>query len=167
MEITVDGVSVADVTFASGVTGELHLYLGPTPMWFIEGPREGPAPVPYVGFLICGEARTRPSGFTPTSSHNVYVFPDALRSGCGAPGRIVTLRVGDEVLRQVVWQEGFVPFDELQDVVLPRVGAFAQPSGSGFSLTASGARTYAIALALAGLGLVSGGAVFWRRRRAG
>ncbi|MCH8009595.1 MAG: hypothetical protein IIC91_12105 [Chloroflexi bacterium] len=167
VEITVDGGAVADVTFASGSTGELHLYLGPTPMWFIEGPREGPAPVPYIGSLICGEARTRPSGFTPTSSHNVYVFPDALRSGCGAPGRIVTLRVGDEVLRQVVWQEGFVPFDELQDVVLPRVGAFAQPSGSGFSLTASGARLYAIALALAGLGLVSGGAVIWRRRRAG
>ncbi|MCH8162216.1 MAG: hypothetical protein IIB88_10030, partial [Chloroflexi bacterium] len=140
---------------------------GPTPMWFIEGPREGPAPVPYIGSLICGEARTRPSGFTPTSSHNVYVFPDALRSGCGAPGRIVTLRVGDEVLRQVVWQEGFVPFDELQDVVLPRVGAFAQPSGSGFSLTASGAPIYAVALAIAGLVLLPGGAVIWRRRRAG
>ncbi len=171
VEITVDGVSVADVSFATGSTSELHLYLGPTPMWFVTEEREGPAPVAYVGSLVCGEVRIRPLGFAPGAIHYVYVFPDALRSGCGAPGRIVTLRVGDEVLRNVVWQEGFVPFDQLQEIELPVVGAsaqpraLAQPSGSGFSMT--GARTYAIALAVSGLTLLSGGAVIWRRRRAG
>ncbi len=168
MGITVDGVSVADVSFASGSTGEIHLYLGPTPMWFVTDEREGPPPVAYVGSLVCGEVRTRPSGFTPLSSHTVYVFPDALRSGCGAPGRIVTLRVGDEVLRHVLWQEGFVPQDQLQDVELPVVGASAQLSGSGFSLTdAGGARIYAFVLAIAGLSLLAGGTAGWRRKGAG
>ena len=164
VEITVDGVSVADVSFATGSTGELHLYLGPTPMWFVTEEREGPPPVAYVGSLVCGDVRARPGDFTPGTIHNVYVFPDALRSGCGAPGRIVTLRVGDEVLRHIVWQEGFVPFDELQDVELPRVGTSAQTSESGFSLSA---RTYAITLSMSGLSLLFVGAVIRRRRQAG
>ena len=161
MEITVDGVSVADVSFATGSTGELHLYLGPTPMWFLTDKREGPPPVAYVGSLVCGEVRARPGDFAPGIIYNVYVFPDALHSGCGAPGRIVTLRIGDEVLRHVVWQEGFVPRDQqLQDIELPHVGVAREAHGKD-------ALNLAIGLAVAGLVLLSGGAVIWRRRRAG
>jgi len=164
--ITVGNVPVGEVTFASGQSSRLDLIAGPVPMWFEGVGRLGPQPVVYVGSLVCGEARLFQSfGF---HTYTVYVFPDALRPGCGAPGRIVTLRIEDEVLLQAVWQAGFVPFDELQDVELPIVGAFAPTSGSRFSLTdGGGARIYATALALLGLLLLSGGAVVLRRRRTG
>lgn len=166
VDITVNGTAVHDLTFISNRldSDNVDLILGPTPMWFVEIGTDGVAPVPFVGSVMCGEARGGSVDFITSDIYTIYVFPDALRSGCGAPGRIITLRVGDEVLRHVLWQEGFVGGGQLQDVELPRVGTFAQTSESGFSLRAL---TYAITLSMSGLSLLFVGAVIRRRRQAG
>ena len=162
VDITVNGTAVHDLTFISNRldSENVDLILGPTPMWFVEIGTDGVAPVPFVGSVMCGEARGGPVDFITSDIYTIYVLPDALRSGCGAPGRIVTLRVGDEVVRNVVWQEGFVGGGQLQDVELPRVGVAPEASEKD-------ALNLAIGLLIAGLVLLSGGAVIWRRRRAG
>ena len=77
--VTVDGKTVHQASFTSNprINSELiDLVLGPTPMWFNAFGRDGVPLVPYIGAVTCGEARALFPDY-----YEIYVFPDALRSG--------------------------------------------------------------------------------------
>ncbi len=125
VSLALDGRPAGNVAFAPGSSTELHLVAGPMPMWFGYPPPRGLTPQVYVGDVVCGEARKYTGGgFVPQNLHYVYVLPEALRPGCGAPGRVVTLRADGETLRSAPWQPGraVLAVDRVPSPVPPRAG---------------------------------------------
>jgi hypothetical protein len=163
---TVNGTVVASRPFEAPRPEYLDLVLGPTPMYFYLEAPEGTTPVPFVGSTACGESRRSPA--FPFASYDsqvvyftVYVFSDALRTGCGAPGRTVTVKAGGLIIQQVPWSEGQVlsyelpPFTPIPDVTLPITGRTARDADD-FSL--------AFFAAAAGIIFVAGGLLARRKR---
>lgn len=114
---TIDRAEAGSAMFVPLRFRELDLIAGPTPMYFsfsfYSPPIEG-AVVPHIGSVICGQAFMQNFALAPPNSQMVFVPSEATKPGCGAPGRVVTLRVGDDVKAQVLWEEGRVPIGHLQ-----------------------------------------------------
>lgn len=127
--LAVNGVVVRTDIFEVDTTRFGDLNVGPAPMYFDLAAPEGTTPVPYVEAIGCGEAIRKTGPLLLPNSYTVYVLPAGLRAGCGAPGRIVTVMAGGEIIRQVLWREGFVWGEDLQDVALGDTGGGAPRSG--------------------------------------
>lgn len=116
---TIDRAEAGSATFSARRRQDLDLIAGSAPMyfsfWFYSPPLEG-AVVPYVGSTMCGQAFLETFALAPPNFQTVFVTSEATQPGCGAPGRAVTLRIGDAVLEQLVWEEGRVASDHLQHV---------------------------------------------------
>jgi hypothetical protein len=121
--LTVDGSVAAERTFVASWQEGFDLIVGPAPMRFSTTAPEGTIPIPYVGGVQCGEARAWSGVLLPSNYYRVFVFPDALRSGCGAPGRVVTVHAGGTVILAAPWQEGAVYDLRLTTPVLPDTGS--------------------------------------------
>lgn len=158
VDITVNGAVVHRFTFTSfpqASSTTMNLTLGASSMWFLYGefPRDR-LPVPYVGNIVCGEARRDFGAWGPPAGF-LFVLAAGTRPGCGEPGAVVTIRQEGENPRYVLWQEGFVFGVQPQFVELPDTG-----SGVG----ADGANSPVIAgLLAAGFGLLVLGGMGTRR----
>ncbi len=161
--LTVNGVAVASATFSPLMFATLDLFLGPQSMYFYLLAPNGSTPIPYVGSMQCGESHPVLGPLNPENFHVVYVLPNALRAGCGAPGRTVTVKAGGLIIQQVAWRVGYLPtidvppFTPVPDITLPGTG---RTSGDGSD------RTLPAAVAVAGVLLLAGG-LFARRELSG
>jgi hypothetical protein len=63
---------------------------------------------PQVNGQVCGQGVESWFPLAPPNNQYVFVKADATSSGCGGSGAIVTLRAGDAVLEQLLWQPGQV-----------------------------------------------------------
>jgi hypothetical protein len=158
VSLTVNGIVVHTETFSPFSFPGLDLILGPAPMYFYLSSPEGTTPIPYVGAVRCGEARLTELGvgLLPSNFNIIYVLPDALRSGCGAPGRTVTIKAGGQIILQLPWHEGLTnelpPFTPIPDVILPEGGSGGSES-SGVVAVAALLGAASLAMLVVGIGL--------------
>ncbi len=109
---TVDGMEAAHSTFRPLETTSLDIVKGPSPMYFsyvYYSPIVGGPVTPRIGSRDCG------SGFLitdfgpfPPNWQEVYVPAAETLDGCGSSDAVVSLRAGEQVVDQVLWEPGLV-----------------------------------------------------------
>jgi hypothetical protein len=121
-----NGTTIGDYVFAPGQTVATAFVAGPDSMRFSAIDIDAAIVIDAAGRTTGTNCAVIEgvSGFVPQDFVRVYVMPDELRPGCGAPGRrVVLLRDGQRLAPVLDWRTGSIeigrPFEIAQPPVVP------------------------------------------------
>jgi hypothetical protein len=108
ISFVIDGELAGTATFGSDDGDASRFVVGALPMYFRYSYGRGTegAVTPYVGGEPCGAGVISWFPLSPPNNQFVFVQIEETASGCGRPSAIVTLRSGDVVIEQILWEEG-------------------------------------------------------------
>jgi hypothetical protein len=123
--VWLNGQTIGEYTFAAGQTVATTFVVGPDSMRLSAIDIDAAIVIDAAGRTTGTNCAVIEgvSGFVPPDSVRVYVMPDELRPGCGAPGRrVVLLRDGQRLAPVLDWRTGNIERTQeftLQPPVVP------------------------------------------------